>query len=75
MLISKLENKGEGGARRNMYPKEQWQALKLVIERLYVKEGQTFTKVAEYLRDHYGLILHKSGFFNYTVLIFRVDNM
>jgi hypothetical protein len=38
-----------------MYSKEQWQALKHVIERLYVTEGQTFIKVAEYLQEHHGV--------------------
>ena len=41
-------------ARRNMYPKEQWLALKHLIHRLYIDENQTFTKVAEYLQEHHG---------------------
>jgi hypothetical protein len=39
--------------RRKMYPKEQWLALRPIIQRLYVDEGQTFLKVAEYLHEHY----------------------
>jgi hypothetical protein len=39
--------------RRNTYPKQQWLALKPIIEQLYVNEGQTFSKVAEYLRAHH----------------------
>jgi hypothetical protein len=39
--------------RRKIYPKERWQALKPTIELLYVNEGQTFTKVAEYLAEHH----------------------
>jgi hypothetical protein len=46
----------EGGniARRKIYPKEQWRALKPLIQRLYIDENQTFTKVAEYLQEHHG---------------------
>jgi hypothetical protein len=46
----------EGGniAKRKMYPKEQWLALKPLIHRLYIDENQTFTKVAEYLQEHHG---------------------
>jgi hypothetical protein len=43
----------EMNARRNMYPKQQWLALKPIIKQLYINEGQTFSKVAEYLRAHY----------------------
>jgi len=39
--------------RRKMYPKEQWLALRPIIQRLYVDEGQTFLKVAEYLHEHH----------------------
>jgi hypothetical protein len=39
--------------RRERYPKEQWLALKPIIEQLYVKEGQTLTKVVEYLAEHH----------------------
>lgn len=41
-------------ARRKMYPKEQWAVLKPIIQKLYVEEGQTFTKVAQYLHEHHG---------------------
>jgi hypothetical protein len=44
---------GETSARRKMFPKEQWLALKPVIKRLYVDEGQTFGNVAEYLYEHH----------------------
>jgi hypothetical protein len=43
----------EMNARRSMYPKQQWLALKPIIKQLYVNEGQTFSKVAEYLRTHH----------------------
>jgi hypothetical protein len=36
-----------------MYPKEQWLALKPIIKQMYVDEGHTFNKVAEYLREHH----------------------
>ena len=39
--------------RRKMYPKEQWLALRPIVQRLYVDEGQTFLKVAEYLHEHH----------------------
>jgi hypothetical protein len=52
---SGTEGVREADARRNIYSKEQWQALKPVIERLYVTEGQTFIKVVEYLREHHGV--------------------
>jgi hypothetical protein len=39
--------------RREIYPKEQWLALKPIIQQLYVDEGQTFRKVAEYLHKHH----------------------
>jgi Clr5 domain len=44
----------ETTARRKMYPKEQWLALKPVIQQLYVEEGRTFAKVAEYLQENHG---------------------
>jgi hypothetical protein len=43
----------EKSQRRKMYPKEQWLALKPIIKQLYVNEGRTFTKVAEYLAEHH----------------------
>ncbi|PMD57804.1 uncharacterized protein K444DRAFT_24743 [Hyaloscypha bicolor E] len=43
----------EMNQRRERYPKEQWLALKSIIEQLYVKEGQTLTKVVEYLAEHH----------------------
>jgi hypothetical protein len=45
---------GKNSARRKMYPKEQWLALKPLIHRLYIDENQAFTKVAEYLQEHHG---------------------
>jgi Clr5 domain len=39
----------EETARRKMYPREQWLALKPLIYRLYITEKQTFTKVAQHL--------------------------
>jgi hypothetical protein len=40
-------------SRSQIYSKEQWQALKPIIEQLYVVEGQTFVKVAQYLVKHH----------------------
>lgn len=40
-------------ARGQMYPKEFWLALKPDIQRLYIEEELTFTKVAEYLDQHH----------------------
>jgi hypothetical protein len=48
-----LEKVRELDLRRKMCPKEQWLELKPVIKRLYVDEGLTFLKVAEYLQEHY----------------------
>ncbi|KAN0096649.1 hypothetical protein V8E51_015454 [Hyaloscypha variabilis] len=59
---SGTEGVREADARRNIYSKEQWQALKPVIERLYVTEGQTFIKVVEYLREHHGVKPTKKQF-------------
>jgi Clr5 domain len=39
--------------RREMVPKEQWLALKPVIEQLYVKEQQTFNEVAQHLQKYH----------------------
>jgi hypothetical protein len=39
--------------RLDIYPKEQWLALKPIIQQLYVDEGQTFRKVAEYLHEYH----------------------
>jgi hypothetical protein len=44
----------EMNARRKMYPKEQWLALKPLIYRLYIEESQTFIKVAGYLQEYHG---------------------
>jgi len=52
----------EMNARRQMYPKEFWVALKPVIQRSYIEEGQTFTKVAEYLDQHHGFKPTKKQF-------------
>jgi hypothetical protein len=41
--------------KRKMIHKEQWDRLKPVVERLYVKEGRTLRQVAEYLREHHDL--------------------
>jgi hypothetical protein len=41
----------EAKARRKMYPKEQWLAMKPVIQQLYADEGRTFAKVVEYLHE------------------------
>ncbi len=46
-------NQGDTSGRRKMYPKEQWLALRPIVQRLYVDEGQTFLKVAEYLHEHH----------------------
>jgi Clr5 domain len=48
-----MDRAGETSARRKMFPKEKWMALKPVIKRLYFDEGQTFVKVAEYLHEHH----------------------
>jgi hypothetical protein len=37
----------------NKPTKDQWQALSPVIQRLYLDEGQTFKKVAEYLHKYH----------------------
>jgi hypothetical protein len=53
-VVSEPSKDGESIARRKMYSKEQWLALKPLIHRLYIDENQTFTKVAEYLQEHHG---------------------
>jgi hypothetical protein len=53
MTTPKLEKAREMSSRWKICPKEQWLELKPVIKRLYVDEGLTFLKVAEYLQDHY----------------------
>jgi hypothetical protein len=63
MTISGEENLGDTNARRKMYPKEQWLALKPVIQRLYIDENQTFPKVAEYLDQNHGFKPTKKQFF------------
>lgn len=50
------------GARRKMYPKSHWGALKPLIHQLYIKENQTFTKVAAYLDQNHGLNPTKKQF-------------
>jgi Clr5 domain len=62
MTISGEEKLGETNARRKMYPKEQWLSLKPVIQRLYIDENQTFTKVAEYLDQNHGFKPTKKQF-------------
>jgi hypothetical protein len=52
-MIPGLGKKAETNARRKMYPKEQWLALKPLIYRLYITENQTFTKVAQHLQEHH----------------------
>ena len=44
----------EMNARRNKYSKQQWLELKPIIKQLYIDEGQTFSKVAEYLQEYHG---------------------
>lgn len=39
--------------RREMYPKEQWLALKPIIQQLYVEERKTFNEVADHLQEHH----------------------
>jgi hypothetical protein len=39
--------------RREMYPKEQWLALKPIIQRLYLEESQTYNEVADYLHEYH----------------------
>ena len=39
--------------KNNTPTKLQWEAMKPLIQRLYVTEGQTFAKVAEYLQKHH----------------------
>ncbi|PMD26009.1 hypothetical protein NA56DRAFT_642238 [Hyaloscypha hepaticicola] len=48
--------------RRKMYPKSHWEALKPLIHQLYIKENQTFTKVAAYLDQNHGLNPTKKQF-------------
>jgi hypothetical protein len=52
-MIPGLGKKAETNARRKMYPKEQWLALKPLIYRLYITENQTFTEVAQHLQEHH----------------------
>jgi hypothetical protein len=53
---NKLELGLEIKTKRKMISKEQWDPLKPVVERLYVKEGRTLRQVAEYLKEHHDLI-------------------
>ena len=53
MAFEESMNQSDINGRRKMYPKEQWLALRPIIQRLYVDEGQTFLKVAEYLHEHH----------------------
>jgi hypothetical protein len=53
MAFEESMKQSEMNGRRKMYPKEQWLALRPIIQRLYVDEGQTFLKVAGYLHEHY----------------------
>ncbi|KAH8769288.1 hypothetical protein BGZ57DRAFT_466020 [Hyaloscypha finlandica] len=61
-MIPGLGKKAETNARRKMYPKEQWIALKPLIYRLYITESRTFIKVAQYLREHHGFNPTKKQF-------------
>ena len=61
-MIPGLGKKTETNARRKMYPKGQWLALKPLIYRLYITESQTFTKVAQYLHEHHGFNPTKKQF-------------
>jgi hypothetical protein len=54
MMRSASGRVGETKARRKMYPKEQWLAMKPVIQQLYIDEGRTFAKVVEYLHENHG---------------------
>jgi hypothetical protein len=47
------EKQPNANPRREMYPKEQWLALKPIIQQLYVNEGQTFNEVAQYLHEYH----------------------
>lgn len=40
-------------ATRKMYTAEQWLELKPIVKQLYIDEGRTFPKVAEYLHEHH----------------------
>jgi tetratricopeptide (TPR) repeat protein len=62
MATARPEVVREMNARRKMYPKEQWLALKPIIQRLYVDEGQTFLKVAEFLNETRGFNPTKKQF-------------
>jgi hypothetical protein len=53
MAFEDSMKQSEINGRRKMYPKEQWLVLRPIIQRLYVDEGQTFLKVAEYLHEHH----------------------
>ncbi|CZR66338.1 uncharacterized protein PAC_16239 [Phialocephala subalpina] len=52
-ILPALTEVPDNAPRRKMYSKEQWQALKTIIYQLYVDEGQTFSKVSEYLHEHH----------------------
>ncbi|KAE8452714.1 hypothetical protein EG329_013973 [Mollisiaceae sp. DMI_Dod_QoI] len=52
----------EMNTRRKTYSKQQWSALKPIIKQLYVNEGQTFRKVAEYLCAHHDFSPTKKQF-------------
>jgi hypothetical protein len=49
-------------ARRKMYPKSHWEAMKPLIHQLYIEENQTFTNVAAYLDQNHGLNPTKKQF-------------
>ena len=53
MAFEQSMKQGGINGRRKMYPKKHWLALRPIIQRLYVDEGQTFLKVAEYLHEHH----------------------
>jgi hypothetical protein len=53
MTFEESMKQSDINGRRKMYPREQWLALRPIIQRLYVDEGQTFLKVAEYLHEHH----------------------
>jgi hypothetical protein len=61
-MISRLGKKADTNARRKMYPKKQWLALKPLIYRLYINESQTVTKVAQHLHEHHGFNPTKKQF-------------
>ena len=53
MAFEESMKQSDTNGRRKVYPKEQWLALRPIIQRLYVDEGQTFVKVAEYLHEQH----------------------